>query len=47
MGTEPITLKFWKKTSAMKHGNNPASNKPRSSKAYKHKTISGKSYMIQ
>jgi len=27
------------KTSAMKHGNNPASNKPKSSKGYKYKTI--------
>ena len=27
------------KTSAMKQGNNPASNKPKSSKGYKYKTI--------
>jgi len=27
------------KTSAMKGGNNPASNKPKSSKGYKYKTI--------
>ena len=26
------------KTSAMKHGNNPASNKPKSSKGFKYKT---------
>jgi len=28
-----------KQTSAMKHGNNPASNKPKSSKGYKYKVI--------
>jgi len=28
-----------KQTSAMKHGNNPASNKPKSSKEYKYKVI--------
>ena len=39
MKTELVTLKFWKKTSAIKHGNNPASNKPKSSKGYKYKTI--------
>ena len=31
--------KILKQTSAMKHGNNPASNKPKSSKGYKYKVI--------